>query len=58
MGKETLLTLQFGGTMVKAVGPPQIDLGIGDNVGVTFTNDAVRLFHPETGEALSYEEKD
>lgn len=56
MGKETLLTLQLGGTMVKAVGPPQINLGIGDQVGVTLADDAVRLFHQETEEALPFGE--
>lgn len=52
MGKETLLTLELGATMVKAVAPPQIDLGIGDKVGVVFDADAVRLFDPETEKAL------
>ncbi len=52
MGKETLLTLQLGGTMVKAVAPPQIDLEIGDMVGVVFAEEAVRLFDQETEEAL------
>jgi multiple sugar transport system ATP-binding protein len=52
MGKETLLTLQLGGSTVKAIAPPQIDLGIGDTVGVAFADQAVRLFDPETGEAL------
>jgi len=55
MGKETLLTLQLGGTVVKAVAPPQIDLEIGDTVGVAFANEAVRLFDEETQEAVSPE---
>jgi len=54
VGRETLLTLELGGTMVKAVGPPQIKLGIGDQVGVIFAHDAVRLFDEETEEALPY----
>ena len=53
LGKETLLTLELGATMVKAVAPPQIELGIGDKVGVVFDDDAVRLFDPETEKALS-----
>jgi ABC-type sugar transport system ATPase subunit len=52
MGKETLLTLQLGGTTVKAVAPPQIDLKIGDQVGITFAADRVRLFDAQTEEAL------
>lgn len=52
MGKETLLTLELGGTMVKAVAPPQIDLEIGNTVGVVFAEEAVRLFDEETEEAL------
>ena len=52
MGKETLLTLELGATMVKAVAPPQIDLNIGDMVGVVFEDDVVRLFDPETEKAI------
>jgi multiple sugar transport system ATP-binding protein len=53
MGKETLLTLQLGGTTVKAVAPPQIGLAMGDQVGVTFAPEAVRLFDSASEEALA-----
>lgn len=53
MGKETLVTLQLGGTMVKAIAPPQIDLEIGDSVGVVFAEEGVRLFDEGTEQALS-----
>jgi len=52
MGKETLVTLQLGGTVVKAIAPPRIDLEIGDTVGVFFAEEAVRLFNEETQEVL------
>jgi ABC-type sugar transport system ATPase subunit len=53
MGKETLLTLQLGETLIKAIAAPQIAVGIGEEVGVRFTEDAVRLFDKQTEEAIA-----
>ncbi|MDI7277565.1 MAG: TOBE domain-containing protein, partial [Anaerolineae bacterium] len=52
MGKETLLTLEVGGTLVKAVTPPQIRPGIGDEVWIDFDERAVRLFDAGTENAI------
>lgn len=55
MGKETLLTLQAGDTMIKAVAPPRVGFGIGDSVWIDFDQDAVRLFDQETEIAIPWE---
>ena len=52
MGKETLLTLEANGTMLKAVTPPNIRPALGDPVWLKFGDDAIRLFDEESEEAL------
>jgi multiple sugar transport system ATP-binding protein len=52
MGKETLLTLEANGTMLKAVTPPNIRPAIGDPVWLRFEGEAIRLFDEESEEAL------
>ncbi|RPJ27143.1 MAG: ABC transporter ATP-binding protein, partial [Planctomycetaceae bacterium] len=58
MGKETLLTLQIGDKMLKAIAPPRVGLGIGDPVWIDFAENAVRLFDRETEEAIAPEAMD
>jgi multiple sugar transport system ATP-binding protein len=57
MGKETLLTLETNGTMLKAITPPTIRPAIGEPVWIRFDDQAVRLFDRESEEAipLSYD---
>jgi multiple sugar transport system ATP-binding protein len=52
MGKETLLTLEANGTLLKAITPPHVRLSIGDMVWMRFDDSAVRLFDQETEAAI------
>ncbi|MCL4458848.1 MAG: ABC transporter ATP-binding protein [Chloroflexi bacterium] len=53
MGKETLLTLEVGGSLVKAITPPQVRPRIGEEVGLSFEEEAMRLFDEKTGQAVT-----
>lgn len=44
MGRETLLTLELGGVMIKASAPPHTRPDIGAYVWLTFADDALRFF--------------
>jgi ABC-type sugar transport system ATPase subunit len=52
MGRENLLTLQVGGSMVKAMAPPEVRPAIGQDVWLAFDDRAVRLFDQKTENAI------
>jgi multiple sugar transport system ATP-binding protein len=53
LGKETLLTLEANGTILKAITAPTVRPAIGDPVWLSFEDQAIRLFGQGSEEALA-----
>jgi multiple sugar transport system ATP-binding protein len=53
LGRENLLTLQIGGAMLRALAPPEIQVGLDQTVGLTFPENRVHLFDKASERSLT-----